>query len=760
MTGAKPAPLPGAPPFEPSLLVKIQAALQQRGASYRPETAHRNPDGSPRFTNRLILETSPYLIQHAHNPVDWRPWGEEAFEAAKQLDRPVLLSVGYSTCHWCHVMEQESFEDEEIARFLNEHFVTIKVDREERPDVDSLYMSAVSALTGGGGWPMTVWLTPEKEPFFGGTYFPARDGDRGASRGLLTILRQTQEAYHRSGLSIQETAHRLKEALAQALSSPTTGSLPGKVSLQKAVESYRSSFDPDQGGLKGAPKFPATLPVRLLLRESRRFPDAGSLSMAVVTLERMADGGIYDQIGGGFHRYATDARWRVPHFEKMLYDNSLLALAYLEGYQATSRAEFARISREILLYLKRDMMSPDGAFYGATDADSRNTEGESLEGLFYTWTPEEILRVLGPERTRVLLPAFGITPGGNFAGGRSIPYKARTIDTLAMQLHVPESEIRSILESSRRDLYQARLNRPAPHRDEKILTAWNGLALSAFSRAAQVLGDEAFLRQAEMLADVLMGVGFQNGRLQRNLAARGARRDAFLSDYAFLTAGLLDLYEATGDVKRLRQALLLDAVLEKHYEDRSAGGFFLTADDAEKLLVREKPSEDGAEPSGNSVAVMNLLRMAELTGEARFLARAELALGAFGAILSERPTSLSEMLLAVEFLYNSPPEIVVVTPTDRQEAVPFLERLRKVYLPNRVLVVSVQGSALNAAATLIPLLSGKTALQGKATAYLCENRTCRLPVTSPEAFEKQLRQLRLPGDNVMLPKASPAQGKP
>ena len=753
-------PLPGAPPMDPALAARIQATLRARGSSYRPEAAQRNPDGSPRYTNRLILETSPYLIQHAHNPVDWRPWGEAAFEAAQRLDRPVLLSVGYSTCHWCHVMERESFEDEEIARYLNENFIAIKVDREERPDVDSIYMSAVSALTGGGGWPMTVWLTPKKEPFYGGTYFPARDGDRGTATGFLTILRKTREAYHRPGSTLQSSARDLAQSLKQALTAPPAGELPSEACLRKATETYQGSFDQEQGGIRGAPKFPATFPIRLLLRQSLRDTSPQLRSMAVLTLERMAAGGIRDQIGGGFHRYSTDSRWRVPHFEKMLYDNALLALDYLEAFRATSRQEFAGTARDILVYLERDMMSPEGAFYGATDADSLDPAGNPTEGWFYTWTPDEVLGVLGAQRSRVVLPFYGIAQGEGASPARSVPYQARTVESLAKDVGLAGAQVQAALESSRQDLYRARLKRPAPRRDEKILTAWNGLALSALAQAGLTLGDEAYLRQADTLADLLMQRGFQGGRLRRNLMADRARQDAFLPDYACLIAGLLDLYEATGNVKRLRQAQELDAVLEKHYEDAQRGGFFLTADDAEALLVRQKPSEDGAEPSGNSVQALNLLRLAELTGEERYQARAERTLGAFGSLLTENPTSLPEMLLAMDFLTGSRLEIVLVAPARLADTAPFLERLRKVYAPHRVLVQAVQGQSLQEASALVPLLTGKTALRGKATAYICRNRACRLPTTDPARFEEQLRQLVNFGDNGAVSTGRGARGKP
>ena len=735
----EPSGLPGAPALPVATAAKIREALREKGPSYRPEARHRNPDGSPRYTNRLILEPSPYLRQHAHNPVDWRPWGAEAFEQARLLNRPVLVSIGYSTCHWCHVMEEESFEDEEIARTLNEHFIAIKVDREERPDIDSLYMSAVSSLSGRGGWPLNVWMTPAKEPFYGGTYFPPRDGERGGATGFLTILRKIHEAYRRPGSTLEDSARKLTESLRAAFAASRAGDLPGEKAIRGAVESYKRSFDPEFGGLLGATKFPSSLPVRLLLRYQRRAGNAEALKMATLTLERMASGGIYDQIGGGFHRYATDRRWRVPHFEKMLYDNALLALAYLEGSQATGREDFASIARETLAYLRRDMRSPEGAFYAATDADSPGPSGESEEGRYFTWTAEEIRSALGADRSRLALQVLGLTPVGGSASDRGVLYLAHPLEQAAKSLSISPAAARASYESSRHDLYQARLKRRAPHRDDKIVTAWNGLAISAFARAALVLDDASYARDAGRAADFLLEHALEEGRLRRSVTESQAGPAGFLSDYAFLTAGLLDLYESTWEPRRLRQVLELDAVFEKHFED-PAGGFFLTADDAESLPIREKPSEDGAEPSGTSVAVMNLLRLHELTGQARFLARAERALKAVGGLLAENPTALSEMLLAVDFHDDTPKEIVIVTPKRVEEAAPFLAMLRKSYVPNRILVVAAQGGDLASQSQQVPLLKEKMARGGKATAYLCEDRVCLLPTTSPDEFAKQLQR--------------------
>ena len=731
--------LPGASPLPSELEARLQARWAARDPSYRPRTRHLLPDGSPKYTNRLFLESSPYLLQHAHNPVSWYPWGDEAFETARRLDRPVLLSVGYSTCHWCHVMEEESFDDEEIARYLNENYVVVKVDREERPDVDAVYMSAVQALTGGGGWPMTVWLTPDRQPFHGGTYFPARDGDRGVHVGFLTLLRRLKEAYADQRERVDGFSARLAEGIRET-PDPGGRGLPDAALLEKAASYYQSRFDSTHGGVSGAPKFPSSLPVRFLLRYHRRTLDPDVLRMATLTLEKMARGGMYDHVGGGFHRYSTDARWLVPHFEKMLYDNALLAVAYLEGYQATGREDFARVAREILRYVERDMTSPEGAFYSATDADSLTPAGEREEGWFFTWTPDELQTVLEIERARVVGAYYGVTPRGNFEG-RSILHVPRPLPDVARELGLPAERVGAVVEEARDVLYAARARRPPPLRDEKILAAWNGLMISAHARAALVLGEASYAQQAARAADFVLTRMREEGRLLRSYMDGQARHNGYLDDYAFLVAGLLDLYEATGEARWLEESIALDGTLETLYEDQEHGGYFMTSDDHEKLLAREKPAYDGAEPSGNSVQALNLLRLHELTTQDRYRRRAERTLRAFGERLSQAPAALSEMLLAADFHLDTPREVVIVTPTAREEAEPFLARLRSTFLPNSVLAIAAEGADLAAQARLIPLLEGKVARDGRATAYVCERRICKLPTSDPTAFARLIRKV-------------------
>ncbi len=731
-------PPPGAPPFDAALIARLQAAWAGRAADYRPRSRQLYQDGQPKYINRLMLETSPYLRQHAHNPVNWFPWGDEAFETAKQLGRPVFLSVGYSTCHWCHVMEEESFDDEEIARYLNEHYIAIKVDREERPDVDSIYMTAVQSLTGRGGWPMSVWLTPDREPFYGGTYFPARDGDRGARVGFLTLLERLRTVYDEQPAEVARQTAQIVRNIRESLE-PAGGERPGVAALERGAASYRGRFDAVNGGPRGRPKFPSTMPVRFLLRYQRRSGDGSFLEMAALTLEKMAAGGIYDHVGGGFHRYATDARWLVPHFEKMLYDNALLTLAYLDGYQATGREDFARVAREILNYVARDMTSPEGAFYSATDADSLTPEGHAEEGWFFTWTPAEIEAALGKREARIVNAWYGVTAAGNFEG-RNILHTPRPAAEVARELGISEAALRTSVERARETLYRVRGRRPAPLRDEKILTAWNGLMISAFARAGLVLGDDALTARAARAADFLLEKSRnKDGRLYRSSMDGRPRHNGYLDDHAFLAEGLLNLYEATGEARWLREAIALDSVLAKHYEDPEQGGFFMTSDDHETLLTREKPGWDGAEPSGNSIHTLNLLRLSEFTGDDGYRRRAARAMQSVGGKLERTPQALSEMLLAVDFMLDRPKQVIIVTPRSREQAEPLLARLRATYLPNAIVLVAVEGQHLEAQQKLVPLVANKRAMKRRPTAYVCEQGVCKLPTSDPEVFEQQLR---------------------
>jgi len=736
-------PPPGVSRVDPELADRFARALRMRGEGYRPRTRHYGPSGWAKYTNRLFLETSPYLLQHAHNPVDWYPWGDEAFEQARRLRRPVFVSIGYSTCHWCHVMEEESFEDEEIARFLNENFIAVKVDREERPDVDAIYMKAVQGFSGAGGWPLNVWLTPERKPFFGGTYFPPRGGRNARGSGFLEILQALSENYISMASEVEETCGKATAFIRQALSPEGGDDLPTAEALTDAARFYRDNYDPVNGGLAAAPKFPSQLPIRFLLRFHRRTGDGSTLDMARRTLEAMAAGGIYDHVGGGFHRYSTDGKWLVPHFEKMLYDNALLVTAYLEGYQATGRKDFARVARETLRFIERDMTAPGGAFYSATDADSPGEGGRREEGTFFTWTPAEIKEVLGPERARIVSRYYSVTEGGNFEG-RSILHVTASPTVVARELGIAEAELDAVLSEAKDLLYRTRSLRPGPIRDEKILTAWNGLAISAYARAGHVLDDPGYVERACRAARFLLENAFRSGRLYRAWKDGEARHPGLLEDHAFLVAGFLDLYEASSDLDWLEEAIAMNAILTDRFEDKNRGGFFLTGEGHEELLVREKPMYDGAEPAGTSVAILNLLRLHEFTTDPRYRTQAENAFRYAAPTLKSNPISLSEMLLALDFLLDRPKQVVVVIPrgAGKDEAAPLLSAFRGRFVPNRVLSVVREGQEQEMVARIIPLVRGKVAVGGRATAYVCEERTCRTPTGNPAELLQQVGSVR------------------
>jgi uncharacterized protein YyaL (SSP411 family) len=723
---------PGAPAYDDALAARLGAALAAKGEGYVPRTHHLvgspgpHEHGAPKYTNRLILETSPYLLQHAHNPVDWRPWGDEAFAEAKRLGRPVFLSVGYSTCHWCHVMEGESFEDEEIARYMNEHYVCIKVDREERPDVDAIYMSAVQALTQSGGWPMSVWLTPGREPFFGGTYFPPRDGARGARHGFLTVLRELADTYAKDGDRVTRAARSLVEAVRKDMApegADAGGALPTAAVIDETIDYFKRAFDTLEGGVRRAPKFPSNIPIRLLLRAHRRTGDAETLKMAELTLSKMAGGGMYDQLGGGFHRYSTDARWLVPHFEKMLYDNALLAVAYAEAAQVTGRADFARVVRETLDYVAREMTSPEGAFYSATDADS---EGE--EGKFFVWSQKEIEEVLGagPETAR-FMRYYGVTAGGNFEGAN-----------ILNAAHPDEGE-HTALAAARQKLYDVRARRVPPLRDDKVLAAWNGLMISGFAVAGRILGEPRYVAAAARAATFILDHMRPQGRLARSFKDGRPGPAGFLDDYAFVVAGLLDLYEAGGERRFLEAALALAGDTERLFADAEHGGWFMTAGDHEALIAREKPAYDGAEPSGTSVALANALRLAAFTTDDRWRQIAERAFAVIGPVLATRPMAMTEALIALDWETDRPREIAIVLPKGgrAEGASPLLAVLRERFLPNVVRAV-VAEDEVAALAKTAPFVEGKVAAAGRPTAYVCERGACQLPTHDPTAFAAQL----------------------
>ena len=664
--------------------------------------------------NRLAQETSPYLLQHASNPVDWYPWGPEALERARREEKPIFLSIGYSACHWCHVMEHESFENPQIAALMNEHFINVKVDREERPDLDDIYMKAVQAMTGSGGWPMSVFLTPELEPFFGGTYFPpvrryGRPSWPEIVQSLGLAWRNDRESIAKRGRALGDMIRKPQVA---------TGDLdPNALALAYAM--LGQNYDPEWGGFGGAPKFPHAMDIRLVLRHWLRTQDPAALAMATHTLDRMAAGGMYDQLGGGFHRYSTDEKWLIPHFEKMLYDNALLVPAYLEGYLATGNAEYARIARECCEWVLREMVTPEGAFASTQDADS---EGE--EGKFFVRTPKELDLVLGSRVGRWAAEWWNVTDEGNFEHGRSALWRPEPADKVAASLKLERGELEAAMVQARAKLLAARELRIKPGTDDKVLTSWNGLMISALAQAYQVLGDERHLTAARRAADYLLAhLRTPEGRLLATSRGGRAKLNAYLDDHAFLIAGLVDLYEADFDPRWIEEALALERVVHAHFADAENGGWFTTSDDHEQLIARLKSPQDGALPAGQSVHVLNLLRLAELTGKGELARRAESAIRSIGLVLNRYPQAFSQMLAAVDFLAAGPREIVIAGERDDPRTRTLLTAVRSRFLPQRVVALSDARSD----ATLMPLLDGKNADERGPRAFVCRNYACKSP---------------------------------
>ncbi len=694
---------------------------------------------SASFTNRLAHETSPYLRQHQHNPVDWYPWGPEALERARRLDRPIFLSVGYSACHWCHVMEHESFENEEIARILNDNFVSIKVDREERPDLDQIYMAAVQVLNQGqGGWPMSVFLTPDLRPFTGGTYFPP--DDRYGRPGFKRILLWLADAWRNRREEINNAASDITDVLqGMGRLEPGDGEL-GPDILRSAVRGLARAFDPQYGGFGSAPKFPHPMDLRVLLRAWKRFGDANALQMTRVTLDRMAMGGIYDHLGGGFARYSTDARWLVPHFEKMLYDNALLVPGYLEAFQATGEASYREVAEETLGWVLREMTSPDGPFYSTLDADS-----EGVEGKFYVWTAQEIEAVLGKEDAEAFDSVYGVSPEGNWddphhpgGGPKNILHRTKTFAQSARLLNVPEAELRERLDRCRRKLFEVRSRRVWPGRDEKALTSWNGLMIGALAQAAAALDVPRYAEAAARAADfILTRMRTPEGRLLRTWSAGApAKLNAYLEDYSFLIDGLVSLYEATFAPRWVEAALALADVMVDQFWDDEGGGFFYTGRDHEELIARGKDPQDNAIPSGNSMAVTGLLRLVKLTGRRDLQEKAETTLRLYRGLLTEHPLAAGQMLIALDFHLGPVAEVAVVGEPQAQDTRRVLRALRTGFRPHQVVALKSPGAAVPE--NVLPLLADKEA-RGAVTAYVCRDFACQAPLVGAEAAEAALR---------------------
>ena len=744
---------PGGTPHPDDVLRAITNAMAQLPRGYQPRTRHwggaehrgqpqpEAPAGSqPNYANRLILSASPYLRQHAHNPVDWRPWGPEAFAEARAARRPIFLSIGYATCHWCHVMEHESFEDIEIASILNGRYVPIKVDREERPDVDAVYMAAVHAMHGQGGWPMSVWLAPDPDPqslnglpYFAGTYFPPFSGQRGVRYGFVDLLVHLADLLDTQPARVLQQGQQVADAVRAHLAGDLGGTRIGTEATDAVAREMASQFDGVHGGLRMAPKFPSQLPIRLLLRHALRTGDKNSLHMAHFTLQRMAAGGMYDHVGGGFHRYSTDAQWFAPHFEKMLYDQALIVLAALDALQATQDAGLERVVRETLDYLLRELRSDDGGLYSATDADS-----EGREGLYFLWTIEQLQDALGQGDAALVAEVYGATPQGNFEGS-NILHRVQT-DAEAAQRHgLTPAAMTARLRGALDRLWTQRQARVPPLRDDKILTAWNGLAISALARAGWLLAEPRYLQAAQGAASFVLQHLCLAGRLLRASCGGVVSQQGFLDDYAFFIAGLLDLYDATGAVDALESAIALQNKQDELLAD-ARGGYFATALDAEPLLARARPDYDGAEPCGNSVSALNLVRLAALTGEDRFRQAAASTLDAFAGRLGTVPGALTEMLLAVEAQAWPLLEVVLVQPAGAgvEGLEPFERALRALWQPHRVVLRAKEGDGIDRLSHLAPPVTGKVALQGQVTAYVCRNGACGLPTTDPSEMARQL----------------------
>ncbi len=677
--------------------------------------------------NRLAQESSPYLLQHANNPVDWYPWGEEALARARAEDKPIFLSIGYSACHWCHVMEQESFEDEQTARMMNQLFVNIKVDREERPDLDSIYMEAVVAMTGQGGWPMSVFLTPEGLPFYGGTYFPP--APRYGLPSFVQVLQAVAHAYHHKKEDIVQNETALLARMKTTLSLQAESSLDPAVP-ELAVSNLSRSFDRTNGGFGGAPKFPQPMTYDFLLRAYHRHQRAGTLEMVELTLHKMAHGGMYDQLGGGFHRYSVDSVWLVPHFEKMLYDNALLARLYLHAYQLTGRPFYRRIVEETLDYVVREMTHPGGGFYSTQDADS---EGE--EGKFFLWTPAEVKRILGHTEGEIFCTAYDVQPGGNFEG-QSILNIPQPFAQVAEKFGLTLAELTQVLDRGRAKLFEVREKRVKPGRDEKIITAWNGLMLAAFAEAGRVLERPDYTGMATRNAEFVLSTMLKEGRLFRTWKAEPdqAKLMGYLEDYAFYADGLLALYQTTFNPRWFQKArALMDVVLE-HFADQEDGGFFDTADDHEQLVMRPKSLQDNALPSGNSMAVRTLLLLAAYTGQTPYETPALKALAALQGSLSQYPGAFAHWLGALEFTLAPPKEIALIGQLDHEQTTPMLHTLQHPYRPNQVVAVASENDTTGHP----ELVTARPGQDGQTTAYVCQNFTCKQPVTTVEALEKLL----------------------
>ncbi len=701
--------------------------------------------GPQQHTNRLIREKSPYLLMHAHNPVDWYPWSPEAFEKARREQKPIFLSIGYYTCHWCHVMERESYSNPAIAEVMNKYFVAVKVDREERPDVDQVYISYVQATQGSAGWPLNVFLTPDLKPFFGGTYFPPDQ--------LRKLLERIAEAWQMQRGQITEIANRATQALREfAKADAASGAGLQPALLDNAYQQIRATYDRENAGFGGAPKFPRPVTFKFLLRYYARKGQREALDMTLETLRRMARGGIHDALGGGFHRYSTDARWRVPHFEKMLYDQAQLAIAYVQAYQVTHDRLFADTARDILDFTLREMREPDGGFDSAEDADSvipgdqRNTPGE---GAYYVWTTVEIEKALGPQHARVFDFLYGVEPDGNVPTdqdvrgelrGKNVLFESHTLSEAAKHFGVTERTLAAELVEDRQTLFEVRAKRPHPPRDDKVVTAWNGLMVSALAQASQALEEPRYRDAAEAAANFIHSKLYDSASetLRRRYRAGEAGVNGFLSDYAFLISGLIDLYEANFDVHWLAWAIALQEKQDQLFWDPQQGGYFDTSRSDRALITPTRESYDGAEPAPNSVAAMNLLRLWQITDRKESKVKAEKTFGVFARRLKMSPEAMPQLAAALDFYLAKPKQIIIAGKADAPDTRAILQLVHQRYIPNKILLLADGGAGQRQLARWLPFLTGVSRKQGRATAYICENYVCKLPTADPRLVARLL----------------------
>ena len=708
--------LPGLAPLSQDENQRLFEAYKAQGPDYIPRTRHRHPDGTPNFINPLIFEASPYLLQHAHNPVHWYAWGNDAFDAARTAGKLILLSIGYSTCYWCHVMEHESFEDEEVATTLNRRFIAIKVDREERPDLDKIYMDSVVAIGGRGGWPLTVFLTPELHPVWGATYFPKAQ--------FLQILGRIATAWETDPAAIEQSGLQLTEHLgAQGKLAKGSTPLDEKI-LRSAYDQFVADFDPQFGGFSKAPKFPPSMSLQILLRMHHRAGDPKALEIVEKTLDRMGRGGIYDHLGGGFHRYSTDNQWLVPHFEKMLYDNALLAWTYLEAYQVTGKRMYSDIVRGILDYVLSEMTNSQGGFYSAQDAG-----GIGEEGIFYVWSASELKQHLTSEELALFEKVYGVTEAGNFEGGHNV---------LALQDEYNwEIKEHPLIESAHHKLMMARRQRSAPLKDDKILTAWNGLMIAAMAKAYQVLGEEIYLQAAQQGARFLKQNLMKNGKLLRRYRGGEVAFSGYLGDYAYLIAGLLALYEADFDPAWANWARDLQAKQHEIFWDDQLGAYYYSRADDPNLIRRSVDFNDGALPNSNAVSALNLLKLHDLTFLPLYKEKARSLLAADSGRLARYPSAYGQALIALDYHLDHAKEIAVIGPTHNELTQQILSWLRRSFIPNKTL-----GFELPDRNSSLTLVSGKTMIGGQTTVYVCENNVCKLPTSDLTQIKQLVSEIK------------------